>query len=124
MRMVAFWRQGWFRRKDKFTRWNRDVVGEEAPWSPDDASWWTRLVKLRVFGKSLTNAFLGVNRRVWNILPPSLVRLRAIDRYGRFLHSLARTNGFRAQALNTFFLRNRPELELMRRLVSSKKNGD
>lgn len=124
MTMLAFCRQSWFRREDKFTRWNRDVVGEEAPWSLNDAFWLTRFVKLRVFGKSLTNAFLRVNRRVWNILPPSLIRLRPIDWYGRFLHALARTNGVRAQALNTFFLRNRPELELIRRLVSSKKNGD
>jgi chemotaxis methyl-accepting protein methylase len=124
MTLLAFCRQGWFRRVDKFTRWNHDVVGEDAPWSLHDASWLTRFVKLRVFGKSLTNAFLRVNRRIWNILPPSLVRLRPIDWYGRFLHALARTNGVRAQALSTFFLRNRPELELIRRLVSSKKSGD
>lgn len=124
MTMLAFCRQSWFRWKDKFTKWNRDVVGEEAPWSLNDASLWTRLVKLRVLGKSVTNAFLRVNRYVWDILPPSLIRLRPIDGYGQFLHSLARTNGVRAQALNTFFLRNRPELELIRRLVSSKKNGD
>ena len=124
MTMLAFCRQGWFRRKDKFTKWNRDVVGDEAPWSLNDASLWTRLVKVRVFGKSVTNAFLRANRYVWDILPPSLIRLRPINAYGRFLHSLARTNGVRAQALNTFFLRNRPELELIRRLVSSKKDGD
>ena len=124
MTMLALCRQNWFRRKDKFTRWNRDVVGKEAPWPLNDVSWLTRFVKLRVFGKSLTNAFLRVHRRVWNILPSSLIRLRPIDWYGRFLHALARANGVRAQALNTFFLRNRPELELIRRLVSSKKNGD
>ena len=33
MTMLAFCRQYWFRRPDKFTGWNRDVVGEEAPWS-------------------------------------------------------------------------------------------
>jgi chemotaxis methyl-accepting protein methylase len=124
MTMLGFCRQSWFRRPDKFTGWNRDVVGEVAPRSLNDASWLTRLVRLRVFGKSVTNAFLRVNRRVWNTLPASLIRLRPIEAYGRFLHALARINGDRAQALNTFFLRNRPELELIRRLVSSKKNGD
>ncbi len=124
MTMLVFCRQSWFRRRDKFTRWNRHVVGEEAPWTLNDVSWWERLVRLRIFGKSLTNAFLRVNRRVWNILPSSVIRSRSIEWYGRFLHALARTNGVRAQALNTFFLRNRPELELMRRLASHKKQGD
>jgi len=125
MTMLAFCkRRGWFHRKDKFTRWNRDVVGEEAPRSLDGGSWLTRLVRLRVFGKSPTNAFLRINQRVWKIIPPSFVGLRLFDWYGRFLHELARINGVRAQALNTFFLRNRPELELIRRLVSSKKNGE
>jgi len=61
---------------------------------------------------------------VWNILPSSVIRFRPSEWYGGFLHALARTNGVRAQAFNTFFLRNRPELELMRRLVSNKKKGD
>jgi chemotaxis methyl-accepting protein methylase len=124
MTMLAFCRQGWFRRRDKFTRWNRDVVGEEAPWSLNDASWWERLVRVRIFGKSLTNAFLRVHRHVWNILPSSVIRFRLIEWYGRFLHALARANHVRAQALNTFFLRNRPELELMRHLVINEKKGD
>jgi chemotaxis methyl-accepting protein methylase len=124
MTMLAFCRRSWFRRRDKFTKWNRDVVGDESPWSLNDASLWTRLVKMRVFGKSPTNAFLRANNVVWKILPPSLIHFRPIEWYGRFLHSLARTNGVRAQALNTFFLRNRPELELIRRLINGKKNGD
>lgn len=122
--MLAFCKQSWFRRKDRFTRWNRDVVGEEAPWPLNDTSWLTRLVRLRIFGKSPTNAFLRINQRIWKIIPPSLVGPRLFDWYGRFLHELARINGVRAQALNTFFLRNRPELELIRRLVSNKKNGE
>jgi chemotaxis methyl-accepting protein methylase len=124
MTMLAFCERRWFSRRDTFTRWNRDVVGEEAPWPLNDASWKERIVRLRVFGKSLTNAFLRVNRRVWNILSSSATRLRPIEWYGRFLHALALTNDVRAQALNTFFLRNRPELELIRRLVSSKKEGE
>jgi len=124
MTMLAFCRQSWFRRKDKFTRWNRDVVGEETPWSLSETSWLTRLARSRIFGKSPTNAFLRINHPVWKSVPPSLVGLRPVQWYGRFLHALARINGARAQALNTFFLRNRPELELIRRLVSSKKNGE
>lgn len=124
MTMLAFCRRSLFRRKDRFTKWNPDVIGNEAPWSLQGASFWERLVRTRIFGKSLTNAFLRANRRIWSLLTPSVIRLRPIEWYGRFLHLLARTNDVRAQALNTFFLRNRPELELMRRLASSRKNGD
>jgi chemotaxis methyl-accepting protein methylase len=124
MTMLAFCKRGWFSRRDKFTRWNRDVVGEVGPWSLNRASWLTRLVRLRIFGKSLTNAFLRVNRPIWNVLPSSLVQLRPLTLYGRFLHALVRRQGNRAQALSTFFLRNRPQLDLIRRLVSSKKSGD
>lgn len=124
MTMLAFCERRWFSRKDTFTRWNRDVVGEQAPLPLNDASWAERIVRLRVFGKSLTNAFLRVNRRVWNILAPSASRFRPIEWYGRLLHALARTNDIRAQALNTFFLRNRPELQLIQHLVSSKKEGE
>jgi SAM-dependent methyltransferase len=43
--------------------------------------------------------------------------------YGSFLHRLARIEGIRGQAFSTFFLRNRPELELVRRLLGGKSNG-
>jgi SAM-dependent methyltransferase len=39
------------------------------------------------------------------------------------LHWMARLQGNRAQALATSFLRNRPELEMIRRLVSRKEKG-
>jgi SAM-dependent methyltransferase len=40
------------------------------------------------------------------------------------LHTLARMNGTRAQAFATFFLRNRPQLELIRRLVERRPLSD
>jgi len=76
-----------------------------------------RLVRLRIFGKSPINAYLRLNRRLWNSLPASAITLSSIRSYGNFLHSLARMQGGRAQASSTFFLRNRPQLELIRRLV-------
>jgi chemotaxis methyl-accepting protein methylase len=124
MTMVAFCKRRWFPRKDRFTRWNRDVVGEDAPRSLNSDPWLTRLVRLRLLGKSPTNAFLRANRRIWKILPASLVCLRPIDWYGRYLHALACMQGVRAQAFNTHFLRNRPELELIQRLVGNRKSGD
>ena len=124
MTMLAFCKQRWFSRRDKFTRWNRDVVGEEGPWSLNGGSWLTRFIRVRIFGKSPTNAFLRVNQHVWKMLPSSLVRSRPFDLYGRFLHALVRRQGIRAQAFNTFFLRNRPALDLIQRLVTAKERGD
>ena len=117
MTMLVFCRRRWFRKSDRWTRWNPDVVGMEDPWPLVASSWLTRLIKIRIFGKSLTNAFLRVNHRVWKMLPSGLSSLRLVDWYGHLLHTLARIQGVRAHAYDTFFLRNRPELDLIRRLV-------
>jgi chemotaxis methyl-accepting protein methylase len=124
MTMLAFCKRRWLGWKDRFTKWNRAVVGDEVPWPLDANSGLTRLVRMRVFGKSPTNAFLRINHYLWKTLPSSVVHLRPLDWYGRFLHALARIQGDRGQAFNTFFLRNRPELELIQRLVSRKDGGD
>lgn len=124
MTMLGFCRRHLFARRDRFTKWNPDVVGDEEPWSFERSSWLTRLVRVRIFGKSPTNAFLRLNQALWKFLPSSLLGRHPLDWYGHFLHGLARIQGVRAQAVNTFFLRNRPELELIRRLVSGKKNGE
>ena len=61
-----------------------------------------------------------MTRRIWNCLPASL-RLRPPLRwFGRHLHALVRRLAERTQSHGTFFFRNRPELELLRRLVDRK----
>jgi chemotaxis methyl-accepting protein methylase len=124
MTMLAFCKRRGFGRKDKFTKWNPDVVGEDAPKPLDGDPLLTRLVRTQIFGKSPTKAFLKVNYRVWRRFPASFVGLRPVESYGRFLHALTRIQGDRAQAHNTFFLRNRPGLDLIQRLVKRKKTGD
>lgn len=123
MTMLVFCRNSWLHRRDKFTRWNNKVVGDIAPYPLDGGPWLQRLVRVRIFGKSPTNAFLRVNKYVWDKLPAS-VRAGAFQGYGRFLHALVRIQHTRAQAHSTFFLRNRPELELIQRLVRRKNRGD
>ena len=86
--------------------------------------WFMRLLKVRLFGKSPLNAFLGLNQRLWNRFSFSLSASRPIGFYGIFLHRLARIRDDRAQALSTFFLRNRPALELIGRLMQQKQPGD
>jgi chemotaxis protein methyltransferase CheR len=62
-------------------------------------------------------------QRIWNHLPVSL-RLHPLGSlYGRHLSALVRFHAERRQYVATFFLRNRPELELMRRLADKKVYG-
>src|SRR5208282_3446207 len=83
----------------------------------------TRLVSSRIFGKSPLNAYLRLNQRLWNRLPSSFAALSPIRSYGAFLQRLVRIQSVRAHTLATFFLRNRPELELIRRLLDRKSKG-
>ncbi len=125
MKLVAFTKPRWFRGNDTATKWNPDVVPRSAiPATGNGGPPLTRLLRLRLFGKSPLSAFLRLNQRVWNRLPSSFSALSPIRAYGTFLHRLARMKDDRAQALNTYFLRNRPALELIRRLVDRKSQGD
>lgn len=113
-----------FSGNDTVTKWNPDVFGCDFPCVADDQSWWSRLVRVRIFGKSPINAYLRLNHWVWNKAPAGIVSLGPIRSYGKVLHRLVCARGRREQVLHTFFLRNRPELELIRRLVDRKKTGE
>ena len=102
--------------KDTVTKSNPDGIEEDHRFAADE-SWLTRLVQLRVFGKSPLNAFMRLNQKFWRKLPGSVTALYPVRKYGEILHALARMQGYRGQLHHTFFLRNRPMLELMRRLV-------
>jgi SAM-dependent methyltransferase/mannose-6-phosphate isomerase-like protein (cupin superfamily) len=117
MTLILFQRGRWLPHNDTHTKWNPDVVEGEFPFPADDGLSLTRLTRLRIFGKSPVNAFLRLNRVWWNKVPGSFTALAPIRSYGRFLHRLARLQGVREQAFATHFLRNRPQLELIRRLV-------
>jgi len=81
-----------------------------------------RLAKFRLSRKAI-NVYLNQSRRIWEHLPGS-VRLGLAGRiYGRHLHSLVCLRSERRQNHSTFFLRNRPELELISRLVAQKTKG-
>jgi len=83
----------------------------------------TNIVKFRIFGKSPVNAYLRLNQRIWKYLPHSLTSLQPIRSYGNFLHALVRERATRGQDFGTLFLRNRPQLELIRRLSDQRKEG-
>jgi SAM-dependent methyltransferase len=124
MKVVVFARPGWFASNDTHTKWNRDAIGDESSAPLPTTSRWSRLCGLRVLGKSPTGAFLKINQLAWKSLPASVTSLAPLRRYGDFSHRVARARNRRAQAFSTFFLRNRPALELMRRLVERRSRSD
>ena len=81
-----------------------------------------RCANSRILRRCL-GSYLFQARRLWNHLPASL-RLSSLGRtYGKHLHAVVRFHSERSQSFGTFFLRNRAELELMRRLLESKDDG-
>jgi chemotaxis methyl-accepting protein methylase len=75
-----------------------------------------------VLRRSLST-YLFVAKRIWSHLPASLRGLSLGRMYGRHLHDLVRLLADRRQYFATFFLRNRAELELMRRLLEQRAPG-
>src|SRR5689334_12588285 len=67
--------------------------------------------------RKCATAYLRQSRKIWNNLPTRIREGRLGRAYGKHLHHLVRRYGNRRQCLSTFFLRNRPELELMLHLL-------
>ena len=82
----------------------------------------SRMANLRILGRSPMGAYLRLNEWVWDRLPRSVTARRPVRSLGDLVHSLVRLQD-RQMYLGTFFLRNRPELELIGRLVGSKGKG-
>jgi SAM-dependent methyltransferase len=64
-----------------------------------------------------TRSFLRLNERAWQRLDPRVRELRPVRVYGGWLHGVVGRHADREMYLGTHFLRNRPALELIRRLV-------
>jgi SAM-dependent methyltransferase len=83
----------------------------------------TNLVFTDALRRPLESAFLALNRPIWQRLPAYVLALGMVQAYGRWLHSIISRNADREMYLGTFFLRNRPALELMRRIAAEKPPG-
>ncbi len=83
----------------------------------------SKTAALRLFGKHPAGFFLRLNRQIWEIIPADVRKSYLIRAYGAWLQSLARLVETRRQYFGTFFFRNRPALELMRRLADEKAKG-
>jgi O-antigen/teichoic acid export membrane protein/SAM-dependent methyltransferase len=73
-----------------------------------------------------SNVFWGLNRRLWGLLPSRALDSPAVLAWGRWLHSRAarRMGSWSRMPVGTMFMRNRPALELMRRLAREKAPGE
>src|SRR5262249_51605269 len=75
---------------------------------------------LRVRTRSPVNLYIRLSSWLWNRLPAKLRNTMPLRWYATKLHKLICRRANRRQFTGTFFLRNRPELELMRRLAGQK----
>jgi len=82
-----------------------------------------KAVRFQVLGKSPAAFYLRLNKRIWERLPSRVRNLYPVRSYGAWLYALVCLRAKRQQFFGTFFLRNRPALELMRRLADQKPRG-
>ena len=82
-----------------------------------------KAASLQVLGKSPAGFYLRLNKWIWQRLPSRVRNLYPVRCYGAWLHTLVCLRASRQQYFGTFFLRNRPALELMRRLAQQKAHG-
>lgn len=79
-----------------------------------------RMSRVGVFRNYAGRPFLRLNEWAWRRLPSLLKNARPVRQYGAFLHLLVKLRTQRRQVHGTFFLRNRPELALLR-AISEKR---
>ena len=77
----------------------------------------------QVWGKSPVGFYLRLNRQIWQRLPSRVRNLYPVQCYAVWFHTLVCLHASRRQYFGTFFMRNRPALELMRRLAQRKVQG-
>ena len=73
--------------------------------------------------RSPVGAYIRLNAWLWRRLPSRLRDTELMRGYGTILHEVVRRHGDRRQFIGTFFFRNRPQLELLRRLTDRKPRG-
>jgi chemotaxis methyl-accepting protein methylase len=73
--------------------------------------------------RSPIGLYIRLNTLLWKRLPSKLRDSKLMRGYGTILHKIVRRRADRRQFTGTFFFRNRPQLELMRRLAGQKARG-
>ncbi len=67
--------------------------------------------------------YIRLNTSLWKRLPSKLRDTKLMRGYGTILNKVVRRRADRRQFTGTFFFRNRPQLELMRRVTGRKPGG-
>lgn len=125
MRIIAFMSPRWFAGNDTATKWNPDVLPRNVRFEPGNGvTWLSRLLGLQILGKSPFNAYVRLNQKIWRTLPASLTTSRPMCWYGGFVNKLTRARGNRSQGIGTCFFRNRPTLELIKRIADQKRPNE
>ena len=83
-----------------------------------------RLTRMTVLGKSPVGAYLRLSEWIWRRVPRAMTTLRPVTAYGRLMHELVRSHNDRRQYFGTFFLRNRPQLQLICHLTRLRARDD
>jgi SAM-dependent methyltransferase len=83
-----------------------------------------KAARMRVLGKFPAVLYLRLNKRIWRRIPSRVRDSHVIRSYEAWLHTLVCLGASREMYFGTFFLRNRPALELMRRLGEQKARGE
>lgn len=83
-----------------------------------------RLSQLKLLRRCLGHPYLVLTRWMWKHLPASFSSSPWAHSYGRHCQGLVRLQGPRTMSIGTLFLRNRPELELLRRVLDQRPRGD
>lgn len=83
----------------------------------------TKIARLLMRRRSPVNLYIRLNTWVWKRLPSELRNTGPMRWYGTIFHRLVSRRANRKQFTGTFFFRNRPQLELMRRLAGKKPPG-
>jgi len=73
--------------------------------------------------RSPVGLYIRLNAGLWKRLPSRLRDTELMRGYGTILHKVVCRHADRSKFTGTFFFRNRPQLELMRRLTGQKPGG-
>src|SRR5262249_13200730 len=76
----------------------------------------------QVVGTTLVRPVLRAPHSAWRELAPSAAP-PGLGWFGDLLHRVGQSRAARQQSFTTFFFRNRPQLELMARLLSRRPKG-
>jgi SAM-dependent methyltransferase len=82
-----------------------------------------RPAKIRIFSKSPFGILLRIGEWTWNLFPTPFTNCRLAQPLGCSIQKFVRLYDDRRQYFGTFFLRNRPQIELIKRLAIREKTA-